>query len=137
MLRLNQIAEKRLYKILARCTIVLLAGLLYALFVRVTEWKIPCLFYEITGLNCPGCGVTRMAMALLRFDITAAFEYHPVLFCSILPLGICFGVQAIRYVKEGETEFSKWQNVIIWLVIVALFLFCVYRNIIIIKNCYH
>ena len=25
---------------------------------------IPCLFYQITGFYCPGCGVTRMLFAL-------------------------------------------------------------------------
>lgn len=70
-----------------------------------------------------------MSVALLRFDFAGAFYQHPVLLCSALPLGICFGVQAIRYVKIGETRFSMWQNVVMWIVIVALLVFCVYRNL--------
>ena len=133
MRKLNSIEKKRLYKILARCTIVLLAGLLYYLFVQVTGIKIPCVFSKITGLSCPGCGITGMAMALLSLDIEKAFQSQPAIFCSILPLTICFVAQAIRYVKEGKTKLSKWQNIVLWMVIVVLILFCVYKNI---KTCY-
>lgn len=134
MLKNNSIERKRLNNLLTRCAIVLLAGLLYYAFICITGIKIPCLFYEITGLNCPGCGVTRMAVALLRFDIVEAFKYQPVIFCSILPLSICFGVHALRYVKEGKVPFYKWQNVLMWFVIVALLLFCIYRNVRMILN---
>lgn len=126
--QLNPSSKKRLYKLTASCTFVLLAGLLYYLFVSNTGWKIPCLFYTLTGLYCPGCGVTRMAVALLQFDFARAFHYHPVLLCTLFPLGICFGVQALRYVKTGETKFSRWQNVVMWIVIAALILFCACRN---------
>lgn len=37
---------------------------------------IPCLFYRVTGLLCPGCGNSRAALALLRLDIGAALEYN-------------------------------------------------------------
>lgn len=121
--------KKRICRLLTRCAIVLLVGLLYYLFVVITTIKIPCLFYVLTGLYCPGCGVTRMSVALLQLDFERAFHYHPVLLCSLPLLGVCFGYQALRYVKTGETKLLWWQNTIIWLVIVALVSFCVYRNI--------
>ena len=121
--------KNRIWKLLTRCTIVLLVGLLYYLFVVITTIKIPCFFYVLTGLFCPGCGVTRMSVALLQLDFERAFYYHPVLLCSLPLLGVCFGYQALRYVKTGETKLLWWQNTIIWLVIVALVSFCVYRNI--------
>ena len=45
----------------------------------------PCLFYEMTGLYCAGCGAGRCMLALLHFDFYAAFRYQPLLFVS-LPL---------------------------------------------------
>ena len=128
MLQLNSTSKKRLYKLLARCTAVLLAGLLYYLIVRITGKGIPCMYYTLTGFYCPGCGMTRMMMALMRLDFVAAFHYQPVFFCSLLPLGVCFGTQAFRYVKTGDAKLYWWQNVIIGIVIVALTVFCIYRN---------
>ena len=37
---------------------------------------IPCLFYQITGWQCPGCGNSRAAMALLRLDFKGALGYN-------------------------------------------------------------
>lgn len=125
----NSESKERLCKLLTRCAIVLLVGLLYYLIICVTGKRIPCLYYTFTGFYCPGCGITRMAVSLLQLDFQKAFYYHPVLLCSLPFLGSCFGYQALRYVKTGETKLLWWQNVIICLVIVALILFCVYRNI--------
>ena len=129
MLWHNSESKKRLCKLLTRCAIVLLVGLLYYLVIHITGIAIPCFYYTFTGFYCPGCGVTRMAVSLLRLDFEKAFYYHPVLLCSIPLLGVCFGYQALQYVKVGETRLLWWQNTIIWLVIVALVLFCIYRNI--------
>ena len=53
----------------------LTAALFLALLVKLGI-SLPCIFYQITGLQCPGCGNTRAAMALLRLDFAAAFEYN-------------------------------------------------------------
>ena len=47
---------------------------------------IPCLFRSITGLECPGCGNSRAALALLRLDIAAAFGYNPLFFVEFFYL---------------------------------------------------
>ena len=129
MLWHNLETKTRLCTLLTRCAIVLLVGLFYYLVICVTGKRIPCLFYTITGLYCPGCGITRMAVSLLRLDFEKAFYYQPVLLCSSPLLGACFGYQAFRYVKTGDTKLLWWQNTLIWIVIVALILFCIYRNI--------
>ena len=37
-----------------------------------------CPFALLTGVACPGCGMTRAAGALVRGDWAAAFAYHPL-----------------------------------------------------------
>lgn len=37
-----------------------------------------CLFRRITGLACPGCGLTRAFVALFQGDFTAAITFHPM-----------------------------------------------------------
>lgn len=41
------------------------AGMLYCIWLHCTGLGIPCLFYLWTGFKCPGCGITRMCLALL------------------------------------------------------------------------
>lgn len=43
-----------------------------------------CPFQFIWGINCPGCGMTRAWISVLRLDFKAAFQYHPL----FLPFGI-------------------------------------------------
>jgi hypothetical protein len=47
-----------------------------------------CLFKNLTGLPCPGCGGTRMALALLDGRPAEAFILNPLLAaagCALLP----------------------------------------------------
>jgi len=36
-----------------------------------------CPFHHLTGLQCPGCGMTRAACWLVRGDVDVAVSYHP------------------------------------------------------------
>lgn len=58
---------------------IVAAGLLYALCVTA-GLQFPCFYLQTTGLQCPGCGITRMFFSMLRLDFTAAFRYNPVMF---------------------------------------------------------
>ena len=60
-------------------------GLSYLTFIRLTGFSLPCFFYEVTGIKCAGCGITRMALALSQFEIARAFFYNPIVF-SLLSL---------------------------------------------------
>ena len=44
-----------------------------------------CLFRALSGLPCPGCGLTRALSSLLQGHPGAAFAYHPFAFL-VLPL---------------------------------------------------
>lgn len=51
-----------------------IAGFYAALF----RLGITCPIKYLTGLSCPGCGMTRAWLALLRLDLAAAWAYHPL-----------------------------------------------------------
>lgn len=40
-----------------------------------------CVFHELTGLDCPGCGSQRMLHALLHGDLAGAWEANAFLLC--------------------------------------------------------
>lgn len=50
---------------------------------------ITCPIRFFTGLSCPGCGMTRAWLAVLRLDLAAAFAWHP-LFWTVPLAGVLF-----------------------------------------------
>lgn len=53
--------------------------------------SVPCVFYETTGLYCPGCGSGRAIYALLHGRIREAFFHNPLLFLLGVPAaGVLF-----------------------------------------------
>lgn len=50
-----------------------------------TVLDLGCVFRKFTGLPCPGCGMSRAWLAVLRLDFPAALEYHPMFWC--VPFG--------------------------------------------------
>lgn len=58
--------------------------LLYLILNKYFPISIKCPFYLLTGLYCPGCGITRMFKALLEGNIYQAFRYNPLVFIYIM-----------------------------------------------------
>jgi len=91
--------------------------------------SLPCVFFEITGLYCPGCGATRMCKNLLRLDIYKAFRSNQVSFFIIPMLAVIFARQLYCYIKYGKTKNERWITVVCTIAIVALLIFGIIRNI--------
>ncbi|MBE9608422.1 DUF2752 domain-containing protein [Chitinilyticum piscinae] len=47
---------------------------------------LPCIFYELTGFYCPGCGATRAVYALLHLDPARALRKNAFLVLIGFPL---------------------------------------------------
>jgi len=64
-----------------------------------------CQFHQLTGLNCPGCGGTRAAYALLHGHLALAFKDN-ALFVTGLALALSrggwFAVNRLRGVPNGK-----------------------------------
>ncbi|MGO8764888.1 MAG: DUF2752 domain-containing protein [Limisphaerales bacterium] len=87
-----------------------------------------CLFHQLTGLNCPGCGATRSLYALLHGNLSIALRDN-ALFVLSLGAGGIFGA---RFLLE------KWRNPraqfhlppkFIWSYLVVAVVFAVARNL--------
>src|SRR5690554_3644064 len=69
-----------------------IGGLLYLkVWVPLTGIGVPCIFHELTGLYCPGCGITRTVLSLLSLDFHQAFRFNPLL-VFLLPLYIAYSI---------------------------------------------
>lgn len=121
--------KQRLHKVVFVGAALLVVGCIYALLCRWLGWGVPCLFRLTTGLQCPGCGVSRMCMALLRLDLAGAWQANPVLLC-LLPLLVAIAADMIvRYVRTGSAGAKGWSAFATWIAIIALVAFGIARNL--------
>ena len=123
-------ASKRLLRLCAVLAALLVLGLLYAAFVGATGLGVPCIFRLITGLECPGCGVSRMCMALLKLDFRTAWHSNPAV-TALLPLGAAVASDmAARYVRTGTSRPDKFCNAAMIFMLAVLAIFGFVRNIV-------
>jgi hypothetical protein len=111
--------------------IVILSGIFLITRFNPEEVKIfpPCIFHSLTGLYCPGCGMTRAMHTLLNGNFIKAFWYNP-LFFTFLPLFIYMGaVQLKALIRTGKTKVIKLPYQLIILIVTMVFLFWILRNI--------
>ena len=121
--------KERLYQTINKYIILLLVGIAYFVFVFVTRIGIPCIFHVLTGLKCPACGVTRMIMALARFDFAAAFAWNPFLLITGPIILFCLITSEVIYIKTGARSLGKL-NIVLWGEIAFALVFGVLRNVI-------
>jgi len=93
---------------------VLLCMLLYVAIISFTH--IGCPIRWLTGVPCPGCGITRSCIAFLRLDFKMAFEYH-ALTLIIVP--------SFVYILLGKRPLfkSKKREMTFFAILIAIFLF--------------
>ena len=127
--RTEQVRAHRVKKLLAAGLGLLALGLAYAAFIHITGWAIPCLFRQVTGFKCPGCGVTSMCMALLRLDFAAAFAWNPGLMILAPFLGAMLVLLMVQYIRTGSWRPAKWQSVCLWGMLGFLLVWGVVRNV--------
>ncbi|MGM9602968.1 MAG: DUF2752 domain-containing protein [Faecousia sp.] len=121
--------KQRLHKVVFVGAALLVVGCIYALLCRSLGWGIPCPFHLVTGLQCPGCGVSRMCLALARLDFAGAWQANPMLLC-LLPLLAAIGADMlVRYVRTGNGAAKGWSLAATWVAIIALVIFGILRNL--------
>ena len=118
----------RAKKIMRSALILLAVGALYALFVTKTRLGIPCLFHLVTGWQCPGCGVSRMCLALLRLDFRAAFRANAAIFCLLPLMGATAARLLYLYIRYDRRR-DRAAELSVRFMIAVLVVFGVLRNL--------
>lgn len=118
--------------ILAAITIVIAA--LFALFPEVfTRFRFPCMFHEITGLYCPGCGGTRAVKALFGGHIIKSFLYNPVVIYGVVMYIWFMGSHLFERLTRGKVKGLKYRHLYLWIALVIVVANCLIRNILLIR----
>ena len=87
-----------------------------------------CLFHNLTGLNCPGCGGTRSAYALLHGNVALALKDNAlfvVLLAAAVLRGIWFAARTIRRQPVGPFVPVG----VLWAALAMAAVFTVLRNL--------
>lgn len=87
---------------------------------------IDCPIKKITGLYCPGCGITRMLLSILQLDVYQAFRYNPLLFIC-LPFLVFFIIESI--ISKKEPLYNKIPTKIWVMIIIMFIIYGILRNI--------
>ncbi len=61
-----------------------------------------CPFAILTRHPCPGCGLTRGTLALLRGHVGEALRFHPLVPVVSPLVALALGWNAISYVRSGR-----------------------------------
>ncbi len=79
----------------------------------------PCPIRLVTGLPCPGCGVTRAAMLLLTGRWQQAWQMNPVIFPIVLA---AFYYAMNRYLLGRKAREMKWIIMGIAIMLLAVYM---------------
>lgn len=102
--------QKRILRVCAVGGLLTAALAGYALLYNATGHGLPCLLYQLTGLQCAGCGLTRALAAVMRLEWLEAFSYHALWPVYALYFSWIFLSDARAYVRRGEVQFlpGRW-----------------------------
>ena len=122
--------KERLYKTLKPIFLILLLGIVYVVLIYTTDFRILCPFRYVTGLDCPGCGVSRVILSYLKLDFKTAFYTNPVITVILPILFVDFIYYKYHYVvHDNKKDFNKLENIVLYIMIGALILYAVIKNI--------
>ena len=109
--------------------IILAVGIAYYIFFRLTRIGIKCPFNQITGFLCPGCGLSRMLLALIDLNIPLAIYYNAAAF-FLLPFWVAVFISYYyEYIKYGTVKMRMWYKAVLVLTFVVLIVFGIARNL--------
>ncbi len=91
-----------------------ITGIILAVVVLMRYFDISCFILELTGIPCPGCGMTRALIAALQLRFSEAFAWHGM-FWSVPLLYLCF-------LLDGKLFRKSWLNILFYALISAGFL---------------
>lgn len=80
-----------------------------------------CVFWQMTGFYCPGCGGTRSFIYLIHGDIIKSIVYYPFVPYAVT-VGLIFYIsQTLRFISRGRIKGLHFGNcfIIIGILLIA------------------
>jgi hypothetical protein len=87
-----------------------------------------CVFYRVSGWQCPGCGGLRAVHHLLHGELLTAFRFNPLV-VTAAPVGLFFLLRRWWRGPGREKASHRTQARRAWLVFAVLVIFWILRNL--------
>ena len=106
------------------------AGALYLYFMGAGNIPLICVFHEVTGLYCPGCGAGRACYSILHGQFLEAFCYNPLMTVLLPLIGLYIAARMVDWVVMGGNHIDRKINVkfLTWVLVIVV-VYGVLRNI--------
>ncbi len=109
---------------------VAVVGAVYLYFHNPYSYPLPCIFYSVTGLYCPGCGAGRACYSILHLEFADAFCYNPLMTILLPLIGLYIMARVFDWMVTGGNHIDRKISVrlLAWILGITL-LFGILRNI--------
>jgi len=127
----------RRHRLLVRLALLLLGalGLTAGVFVLMAvpptaaSFYPKCVSYQLTGIHCPGCGLTRAAHSLLNGQLEQAIAYNPLLVIASPYCLVAFLRGLWFWLWDTQSERSMFPARYAWWFFGGLMAYWILRNI--------
>lgn len=107
---------------------VLLIGIVWR-YPQLLAKKPPCVFHEMTGYYCPGCGGTRAVIAFLQGRWLKSVFYHPFVLYTVVIGGWFMLSQTVERISGHRLAIGMHcRAVYLWVAVLLIFLNCLIKN---------
>lgn len=115
---------KKKKQIIFGALIFIIGAYVYYFLNTKYSFAINCPFHELTGLYCPGCGISRMIFSIMKLDFYQAFRFNPLIF---IMLGLYLLIKFINiFFKKKKIIIGNKQSVILLIIVI---MYGILRNI--------
>ena len=96
---------------------------------RLEHYIPPCIFRQVTGYYCPGCGGTRAVYALFSGHLIKSFCYQPIVLYAVV-VGGCFLLsQTVERLSKGKLAIGmRYRDGYMWIALALIIINFLIKN---------
>jgi prepilin signal peptidase PulO-like enzyme (type II secretory pathway) len=112
----------------AAIIIVIAVAVIYTIYDPTLPWFPRCVFLQLTGLQCPGCGSQRALHALLTGSLIDAWHFNAMVII-LIPIALLAAVGNLMGSRMSRLNAAFHSPRIIMAIAVAIVVWWIARNL--------
>ena len=122
-------SKQLIYKLLLFFVLFLIGAFLYFGTPAGEAWWLKCPLFQLTGWQCPLCGLQRAVHALLHGDFLMAWHYNPALWILLPYVGVWLLGSCVERVARSRVYAWCTSSRVVLTVLLLLCMWGVARNV--------